>query len=70
MKKSFEIPVYNTEVREAIKNGKPHPSFENSWADTHLITVLAHTENEAIINCRRKHPEKMGFVFGKVVEVN
>ncbi|MBL4602019.1 MAG: hypothetical protein JKY84_04695 [Emcibacteraceae bacterium] len=68
MKKSFEIPVYNSEVRDAIKNKQNHPSFEASWADTHLIVIRAHTSDEAITICRRKHPEKLGFILGEVAE--
>ncbi|HPF46851.1 MAG: hypothetical protein KDF58_03795 [Alphaproteobacteria bacterium] len=68
MKKSYEIPVYNNEVRLAISNRQNHPSFAASWADTHLITIQAHTAEEALNICRRKHPEKLGFVLGDVSE--
>ncbi|MDG1996071.1 MAG: hypothetical protein P8J14_06245 [Emcibacteraceae bacterium] len=68
MKKSYEIPVYNSEVREAVRNKQEHPSFEASWGDTHLITVRAHTPEEAITNCQRQHPERLGFIHGDVVE--
>jgi len=68
MKKSFEIPVYNSEVREAVRNKENHPNLEDKWADTHLIMVRAHTPDEAVFVCRRQHPEKMGFVLGEVAE--
>ncbi len=68
MKKSFEIPVYNTEVREAIQNKHLHANLEAKWADIHLIMIRAHTADEALAICRRKHPEKMGFVLGDVSE--
>lgn len=68
MKKSFEIPVYNMDVRSAIKNKQNHPSFEAKWADTHLILIRAHTPEEAVTICRRKHPEKLGFILGEVSE--
>lgn len=69
MKKSYEIPVYNEEVRSAVRNKQEHPSFEATWADMHLITVLAHTPEEALANCQRQHPERLGFVLGEVAEV-
>lgn len=69
MKRSFEIPVYNAEVRNAVKNGTMHPNFEEKWADTHLITVSAHTPDEAWDMCLRKHPERLGFVLGEISEV-
>ncbi len=68
MKKTFEISVYNTEVRDAVQNKRNHPSFEATWADTHLILIQAYTADEALAICRRKHPEKMGFVLGDVTE--
>lgn len=68
MKKSFEIPVYNVDVRTAVQNKQNHPSFEAKWADTHLILVRAHTSEEAVTICRRQHPEKLGFVLGEVSE--
>lgn len=68
MKKSYEIPVYNEEVRTAVRNKQNHESFEASWADTHLILIRAHTADEAVSICRRKHPEKMGFILGDVSE--
>ena len=69
MKKSFEIPVYNQEVRQAVRSKQNHPSFEAKWADTHLIIVRAHTEDEALAQCQRQHPEGLGFVHGEVAEV-
>jgi hypothetical protein len=68
MKKSYEIPVYNEEVRNAVRNKQRHPSFEANWADTHFITVRAHTPEEALANCQRQHPERLGFVLGEVAE--
>jgi len=68
MKKTFEIPVYNEEVRRAVRAGHSHPTLENSWSDSHLIEIRAHTPGEALDICRRKHPEKMGFVMGDVME--
>ncbi|MDG1709351.1 MAG: hypothetical protein P8H03_11350 [Emcibacteraceae bacterium] len=68
MKNSYEIPVYNAEVREAVRNEQEHHSFEAKWADTHLIIVHAHTPEEALSNCQRQHPERLGFVHGEVAE--
>ena len=70
MKKSFEIPVYNSVVRDAVRNKQDHPNFEADWAETHFILVRAHTADEAVTICRRKHPEKMGFVLGEATEAH
>lgn len=69
MKNTYEIPVYNSKVREMMKNGDSHPGLDDRWAETHFVSVGANTPEEAIEICRRKHPEKKGFVFGKIVEV-
>ncbi len=68
MRKNYEIPVYNSQVRQAIRNGDKHPSLGDEWADTHFITVSANSPEEAVIVCRRKHPERMGYVLGDVTE--
>ncbi len=68
MKKSYEIPVYNHDVRTAVRNKETHPNFEAKWADTHLIMVRAHTADEAVSICKRKHPEHLGFILGEVTE--
>jgi hypothetical protein len=68
MRTAYEIPVYNAEVRKAIENRETHTELEAKWADTHLIMIRAHTPDEAMTICRRKHPEKMGFILGDVME--
>ena len=68
MKKNYEIPVYNAEVRTVVRNRENHPNFEAKWADTHLILVSAHTPEEAVSIYRRKHPEHLGFILGEVTE--
>ena len=68
MKKIFEIPVYNQEVRDAVRAGRSHGVLEDSWADMHLIEIRAHTADEAMEICRRKHPQRMGFVLGEAAE--
>lgn len=68
MKMTFEIAVYNNDVRDALKRGENHFTLEDSWADTHLIEVRASTPEEAAHICRRKHPERKGFVHGDVTE--
>lgn len=68
MKKTYEIPVHNEEVRMAVSNGDQHANFEDKWADTHLLTEHAHTPEEALSQCARKHPERLGFVLGEPLE--
>ncbi|MCC3861668.1 hypothetical protein [Pseudemcibacter aquimaris] len=68
MKLSFDIPVYNKEVRAAVQQGKSHPDFEDKWADIHIMTERAHTPDEAWAQCERKHPERLGFILGDAVD--
>jgi len=69
MKNNYEIQVYNSEVREALKNGEIHPDLEDKWNDTHFIAVRASSPEEAKTVCQRRHPEKLGFVIGNIMEV-
>ncbi|MBT5188069.1 MAG: hypothetical protein HOH19_03940 [Kordiimonadaceae bacterium] len=69
MKNNYEVQVYNAEVREALKNGNIHQDLEDKWSDTHYIAVRASSPEEAKIVCQRRHPEKLGFILGDVVEV-
>ena len=69
MKKTFEISVYNRDVRADVQAGRQHDSLDSSWADVHLIEIKAQTEQEAQLHCRRKHPERLGFVIGDALEV-
>ena len=69
MKKLFEISVYNKDVRDEIQAGRNHRLLEPSWANVHLIEIKADTEEEAMASCRRKHPERLGFVLGSALEV-
>lgn len=69
MKKSFKIPVYIEEVRQAVRSKQNHPSYEAKWADTHLILVRVHKEDEALAQCQRRHPVRMGLVHGIVAEI-
>ncbi|MBL4801837.1 MAG: hypothetical protein JKY45_08065 [Emcibacter sp.] len=69
MKNTYEISVYNQDVRTKIQEGLSHRNLESRWADVHLIEIRAETEEEAIASCRRKHPEKMGFIMGTAMQI-
>jgi len=69
MKKIYEVSVYNKDVRAEVQEGRHHEVLESSWADVHLIEIKADTEAEALASCRRKHPERMGFIMGPALQV-
>lgn len=70
MKYTFEISVYNKDVRAEIQAGRHHQTLESSWADVHLIEILAANEAEAVAACSRKHPARMGFILGPALQIN
>ncbi len=68
MKSTYEISVYNKDVRDKIQAGQEHDTLESSWADVHLIEIRANSEEDAVSSCRRKHPERLGFVMGPALK--
>ena len=65
---TYEIAIYNEQVREAMRQGDRHKTFSDDWADTHYIDFTGDSEDDAIAKCRRKYPEDEGFVIEQVTE--
>jgi hypothetical protein len=63
----YEVVIYNEEVRKLVKMGDKHDRFEDSWADTHYIDVLAPGEEIARAKIEKQYPAHQGFV---IVEIN
>jgi len=69
MKKSFEIPVYNEEVRQAVRSKQNHPSFEAKWADSRYIELPAKNVKSVIKKIRSKYPRRRGFKITAITEI-
>lgn len=66
---TYEIAIYNQQVRALVFDGESHKRYTDSWADTHYIEFKAETEADAIAQCGRKYPQGDGFVIEAVLEV-
>lgn len=42
--KTFEVGIYNKEVRSAVKENLSHFDFGDEWADVHYQNIVADTE--------------------------
>ena len=64
--KSFEVTVYNREVRALVKQNRSHSFFDDHWADRHVCDVEARNEAEARAVAHRRFPPEDGFVIEDV----
>jgi hypothetical protein len=64
---SFEVALYNKEVRRLIEEGDRHRHLTDDWAETHYIVVSARDEDDARNKIGAKYPEHNGFVIEQVV---
>lgn len=60
---TFEVIVYNEQVRQKVRDGERHRTFSDDWGDTHYIEVKADDEDAAMAKARDKYPAEDGFVI-------
>lgn len=65
----YEIALYNKEVRDLVKRGERHERYEDTWADTHYIEVMAPGDDMARAKIEKQYPSHRGFVIEQVNEV-
>ena len=58
--KKYEVAVHNEEVRRLVESGERHRQFEDSWADTHYITLTARDALDARRKAEARYPENKG----------
>ena len=66
---TYEIVIYNEQVRTLVSRGDHHRQFSDDWGDSHYIEFKADSEDRAVAKCREKYPEDQGFVIEGVSEV-
>ncbi len=66
----YEIALYNTDVRNLVKRGEQHDRYEDSWADTHYIDVIAPGEEMARAKIEKQYPSHRGFVIEQITKEN
>lgn len=61
--KTYEVAIYNQEVRASLEQGKRHPGLGEKWAETHYLEVQATSEEEARAKLARRYPASAGYVI-------
>lgn len=60
---TYEIIIYNEEVRQCLREGDKHRTFSDDWGDSHYIEFKGEDEAEAVAKCNAKYPPEDGFVI-------
>ena len=63
---TFEVGIFNAEVRECVESGGHHRDLADDWADIHYITLDAPDEEGARAAAERKYPARRGFVIDSI----
>ena len=66
---SYEVAIYNSEVKEALANGKKHERVAMEWADVRFLEVTAMSEGMARSKIEGQYPSSEGFVIEEIMEV-
>ena len=67
---SFEVGVFNQEVRELTKIGEHHKNLSDSWENIHYIEFFAEDEQQARRKALSKYPRDLGYVIEQVSRVD
>lgn len=67
-RKSYEVTLYNRDVRVAMKDNVSHLIYDDRWADTQTQDVLACDEVEALTLINMRYPPDKGFVVQNIQE--
>lgn len=65
--KTYEIAIYNKEVRKLVADGNRHRNLSDAWADTHYIEVKANSPEEARAKVASRYPAENGYVIEEVI---
>lgn len=60
---TFEVVIYNEQVRDKLREGLHHRTFNDDWGDSHYIEIRADDEDGALHKARDKYPPEDGFVI-------
>ncbi|MCG8510293.1 MAG: hypothetical protein MI741_13775 [Rhodospirillales bacterium] len=62
MQRTYEVAIYNEEVRTYLQQGKRH-QLDPRWAETHYMEIKANSEQEARKAMARRYPSDQGYVI-------
>jgi hypothetical protein len=65
--KTYEIAIYNEEVRKLVADGRRHRHLSDAWAETHYIEIKADSPEEARAKVARRYPAENGYVIEEVI---
>lgn len=60
---TYEVIVYNQQVRDKLRDGEHHRTFNDDWGDSHYIEIRADDQDAAMHKARDKYPAEDGFVI-------
>ncbi|NVK17923.1 MAG: hypothetical protein HWE30_04445 [Methylocystaceae bacterium] len=66
--KTYEVGIYNQEVRSLVKENNSHIDYGDEWADVHYQNVVAYNEAEALTLITDRYPADQGFVVTSLSE--
>ena len=69
MDPTFEIGVFNAEVRAAVREGEHHKNLKDEWADIHYFELKARDETLAREQISKRYPSEQGFVIAAVAKL-
>jgi hypothetical protein len=69
-RRSYQVGIYNKEVRASVKDNESHNHYNELWATTRYQEIFADSEAEARSIARKKFPPEKGFVIDIVVLAN
>ncbi len=61
--KTFEVGIYNQEVRSCVKENNCHLDYGDDWADVRYQNVVALSQEEALDLIKDRYPSDKGFVI-------
>jgi hypothetical protein len=64
--KRYEVAVHNEEVRRLVQRGERHRHLQDTWADTHYVTLTARDAMDARRKAMARYPEDKGFVIEQI----
>ncbi len=66
---TYEIGIYNEEVRELTRVGDHHKNLSDSWDSIHYIEIFARDESQARQKALAKYPREHGYVIEQITRM-
>ena len=67
--KTFEVTIYNKDVRDLVQLGESHHQYDDGWADQRFIQIDAQDADQARKIIQGRHPAHKGFIIVDVMEL-